>query len=314
MSRRSNRQQNVESSGQVRLKLGNQNIQPGQFVDIQQARQTPVLEWPEEAGLSYTIVFYDPTARYLHWVSRDDQDIVSYTPPNPPAGERHEYVFAIFASPQGSEADLSFLQPGRSRTQGRVDFNVSKYNFGQLVGETSFVTGVEVGESGLYTEGDYFRPETPLSDQQRKFCRAAYHVAARGQARNPWAVAAASTGTSLGRGWTSCEQWVRWTDLPDNEIIAVAELEGVTLPTPYNRARAIAAMEDHVETVMSEKSFNRNSGGRSSGRNSYSSQESRYHGSRSSGGYGSYSQGESRCGCGAGSGRYQERRGGGGRY
>lgn len=249
----------------ISLHLGSLPVKSGSFVDLIDSRETPIIDWDQDPKKDYVIVFYDPDASHLHWIQQGFHDLIDYTPPNPPQGETHTYVFDIFESPINRPVKIPFGY--RSR---RTRFDVNNYNFGKLVGSVWFKTGTEnmgrrTSSAGRYRSqntserrsalyggtveeepevklGDYFVPDAPLTDQQKAWYRCTLHVAAKGQAVNPWAVCSKSVGTSC----RDCANWLDPEQLPDNELVVFAENEGLDLPKPFRRSTAIKAIKDFL--------------------------------------------------------------------
>jgi hypothetical protein len=84
---------------------------------------------------------------------------------------------------------------------------------------------------------NYFFPDSPLSTQQQKYCRASYHIAGKNpewcqrerawnqerdgeRCYNPWATSHAAVRGAKGR--TECAIYTDFDNLPDDEIIAYA--------------------------------------------------------------------------------------------
>lgn len=106
----------------------------------------------------------------------------------------------------------------------------------------------------------YFKSDHELTPDQEKYCRCTLHVMAKdlkagkedcladkdwgpGKAcYNPYSVCAKSTKTSVGRS-PKCTVSYNFSGIPDEELRAYATVEGVSVPTPYNRATMIRNLE-----------------------------------------------------------------------
>lgn len=106
----------------------------------------------------------------------------------------------------------------------------------------------------------YFKPDHNLTAAQEKYCRCTLHVMSRDlqsgnkdclstkdwgpgkDCYNPYSVCAKSTKTSVGRS-PKCTISYNFSEIPDDELRAYAIVEGVTIPTPYNRTIMISNLE-----------------------------------------------------------------------
>ncbi len=102
------------------------------------------------------------------------------------------------------------------------------------------------------SKSEYFKGGTDLGERQQKYCRCVLHAAAKqpdwcledkawreqregSTCYNPYAVCAKSTGASS----RSCGVNYDYQNLPDDELIAYAQLSKVNIPMPYNRQQII---------------------------------------------------------------------------
>ena len=118
-------------SSDMLLSIDDIPIVNGEFISLQQAQGTPTLEW-YDSGKSNTVVLYDPDASHLHWIQQDGRDIVSFKPPNPPAGERHHYIFEVFTSEEPVDID---------NFPARTAFGIHDYDFGDSIGTFMYESG-----------------------------------------------------------------------------------------------------------------------------------------------------------------------------
>lgn len=101
-------------------------------------------------------------------------------------------------------------------------------------------------------KSEYFKDGSGLDERQQKYCRCVLHAAAKqpdwcleekswrdkrdgATCYNPYAVCAKSTGASS----RSCGANYDYQNLPDDELIAYAQLSKVNIPMPYNRQQMI---------------------------------------------------------------------------
>lgn len=108
----------------------------------------------------------------------------------------------------------------------------------------------------------YFKPNVPLNDLQKKYCRCTAHVRA-GQPKwclqehawyqqrnnetcyNPYAVCKDSTGYTEN---VECSQYFNFEAFPDGELEAYARERLIPVPQPYNREQLIRRLEDYAQT------------------------------------------------------------------
>lgn len=117
------------------LYFGKEEIPNGSFVplDISQTEDIRA-DWDKKKGKKYAIVLYDPDANYLHWIVDDGTRINTYIQPEPPAGEKHEYILNLYEKAPGAGKILSFTK--------RTDFLIDGHDdFGKLIDSTSFISG-----------------------------------------------------------------------------------------------------------------------------------------------------------------------------
>ncbi len=249
-------------------------------VNLELAKGNIEFSWPIYDDRFYSVMMYDldvpkPAPNnyespYMHLLVTNVEGsdfgtgnhLLEYTVPKVPLGEAHHYKVQ------------AFLQDGRIRPSAhrkRQGFNVNtfiKRHELTLVASASFV--VENIKNGMTIEkkiavaktprktvaGDYFRSDTNLTEQEQKYCRCVLHVAAKqppGEClsvrdwfsdyngrtcTNPWAVCAKSTGTTS----RACGFNYVYGNIPDDELIAYANLSQVNVPDPYNRKTMLSTI------------------------------------------------------------------------
>lgn len=104
---------------------------------------------------------------------------------------------------------------------------------------------------------NYFKDDVDLQDEEKKWCRCVLHVAAKQNDKclenvnqnamkvfegktcyNPYAICSASIGTSSRK----CGMNYSYDDIPDNELIAYAQMKKIQIPKPYSREHLIQAI------------------------------------------------------------------------
>lgn len=107
-------------------------------------------------------------------------------------------------------------------------------------------TGI-FGMSNRTEDKDWFLPDAPLSEADRKYCRCTVEVAGR-QPRgvNPYAVCHASVkGES---GYSDCTRYFDFTKMPDQALLGFTASRKLPFPAPtlddYNRSSLIEQLEE----------------------------------------------------------------------
>ncbi len=113
---------------------------------------------------------------------------------------------------------------------------------------------------------DYFRPDTQLNDQEKKYCRCILSVGARNPewclrerawfktrggrtCYNPYAICHSSTGL---RSQVSCDSEYELINIPDDELIAYALLKRIPIPEPYDRDVLLDKLVDSTSMFADE--------------------------------------------------------------
>lgn len=112
----------------------------------------------------------------------------------------------------------------------------------------------------------YFKPDSTLADDKKKFCRTFLHVAAKQTENcnkehawyqvkdgktcyNSFSIAAKISGTSS----RECGKNFAFENIPDGELKAYAELNGISVPTPYDRNKILENIRVWKERNYPEK-------------------------------------------------------------
>lgn len=72
-------------------------------------------------------------------------------------------------------------------------------------------------------KASYFRPDSPLDDDQARWCRCIAHVSAKSSAYNPYAICTKSVGR-VGR--FKCAPYYNYDQMPKEEVEGLAKLKG----------------------------------------------------------------------------------------
>ena len=142
----------------------------------------------------------------------------------------------------------------------------ASWNFAENVGVVTFKLENSTRPVKANGPSGYFKPGHDLTAAQEKYCRCTLHVMGRdlkagkesclatrnwGPGKpcyNPYSVCAKSTKTSVGRS-PKCTVSYNFSGIPDDELRAYATVEGVSIPSPYNKATMI----NNLETWRSAK-------------------------------------------------------------
>jgi hypothetical protein len=223
----------------------NQTLIPNNAtISLAEAKGSPEFEYTFKAKHQYTILMYDITVNYLHYLRTRGQNLVEYIPPE---RNGHTYVVDVYESDRPLVIEVPKSQEG---------FRLS--NYGTLVGRTTFSTS---GKDPLMGAGEYasmetnnyniayhgserFVPGNPLTERQQKYCSCRLKVLAKGNTTNPNAVCAKSTGTT----YRDCWAWYAWERLPDDEIAAYAKTHNIQVPNPYNREQMLQTINQWLES------------------------------------------------------------------
>lgn len=69
----------------------------------------------------------------------------------------------------------------------------------------------------------YFKSKTPLTEEQKSYCRCIAHVSAKDSAYNPYAVCTKSVGRA---GSFKCTPYYNYDEIPQEEVEGLARLKG----------------------------------------------------------------------------------------
>lgn len=195
------------------------------------------------------------------------ETIIYYIPPNPPVDSpAHKYYISLYRQPMGYVTNVDNI-----RENYPLDNFINVNNL-EFVSHNEFL--VESGKKlppvppkkeiirpyvrpsspkNRPSKEEYFKDDVALTERQQSYCRCVLHVAAKnpswcnqervwGEKRdgktcyNPYAVCAKSTKTSY--RWCGAELDMK--NIPDDELVAHAELRRINIPKPYDRYQLLS--------------------------------------------------------------------------
>ena len=209
-------------------------IHDGQVVKDTNLVDPPTVKWPDMYnGQYYTIAMQSDRIHFLAVnIPSNARIVIPYKPPTPGDYQLSVYTqqehFSVFSAT--SHDDFTFPLEWHFTREISMRFRV-----------------VDPPKS---KEG-YFKLGHTLTPGEEKFCRCTLHVMAKQPEKclqehsfgtagcaNPYAICAASTRTSVGRS-NKCTINYEYEGIPDTELQAYAQLEGVSVPHPYDRTAMI---------------------------------------------------------------------------
>ena len=234
-------------------------ILSGNTVPMSDLRLPLDVDWPESIyGGLYTVAMWKATgsdAPRMHLLivntPSEGRVVIPYSTPHDPTAVyqiqvlQQQEKFPLFSA--ASHSKFTFPVNWKfSRSVGTVNFQVSP--------DTPLSTGARVPPSN--GKAGYFKPDHDLTEGQEKYCRCTLHTMAKqpedclaahnwGPGKpcyNPYSVCAKSTRTSVGRS-PKCTLNYNYSGIPDDELRAYAIVEGVSVPSPYNRSTMISNLE-----------------------------------------------------------------------
>lgn len=189
--------------------------------------------------------------------------LLDYVPPNPPVDSPpHVYQVQLWSQP----SKLNYIKGnGRSNFPlnemlkqssfvDRFDFTVGDFGTiplsteapvaptpssfsGSLFGSPRYVPP-PASPSIVGNRHDFFRSDSTLTEQQKKYCSCQLKVTDKGTAYNPYAVCAKSVGTTT----RDCTNNYDFNKMPDNLLRAYLRLHKLPVIEPYNRNDALATI------------------------------------------------------------------------
>jgi phosphatidylethanolamine-binding protein (PEBP) family uncharacterized protein len=223
------------------------------------------LQLPENYGI-YTVTLYDEDAEYIHLfvynVTNNDINtgnyLFMYEPPSPPKDTKHLYSLNIYKQPDYVEYEKSENFPRAGFPLGlfteafilweQVQFTVgdapilsvaSPYMVTPSAVAQPYSTGTHIPPA-TRGEHDFFKSNTTLDEQQKKYCSCILKVQAKGGAKVPYAVCAKTVGTTT----RDCQVNYDLNKLPDNLLQADLDLHKIHLNSEFTRQGAINAFHN----------------------------------------------------------------------
>lgn len=251
----------------VKFFVGGQNVKKNSNVPLSKftGNASVNFQWNEKEGEMYTLVVYDMTAGVCHLLTtnivggQDGGSIVfPFQAPSPPSGETHTYHVNVYS--QGGES----VNTNRKMRKFSLDRFVSTYHL-HLVEETSFrvkgsgntrmTSPSRVSQRSTRkspsrrsptkrTRGHvgYFK-KGYLEGKEENYCACVLHLMGEGKVREPHAVCAKSTKTSVGRS-NKCSLATKWENIPIHELRGYAIYHKISLPRNATKATIIKRIKE----------------------------------------------------------------------
>lgn len=260
------------------LYFGNKRIRNGQFVSIDQTKESMELDFSDSGLHSY--FFYDISAPYpqdnynspyIHNLVVNIPDnrynegdtIFEFIPPSPPKdSDPHTYYVEIYRQ-------QSPIPPFRFKKRNNFDLKryiithslekIAKYYFQS--GYTNNITDIQT-----YSTDSKIRKDADLTEQEKKNCSCRLDLAAQQpnacftdkawfkerdgkQCYNPYAVCGKSTGTNSKK----CDLAYDFANMSDLYLVGYAKLQGIPIPHPYVKKDLLKTILDNVEESKQKK-------------------------------------------------------------
>src|SRR5436190_15029263 len=235
------------------------------------------LEIPDNDTALYTLIIVDNDAPYPNAASlspyvhlfeyniqggdvNTGEYLFEYEAPNPPKDSPpHTYHVAVLKQP----GHVEYHSENFPRENFPLELMTS---LDQLVDELKFTVGdppvgpmttvalqnpmisklptpsVQIPTSQIAPSGrgqhDFFKKDTNLSEEQKKYCSCILKVTDKGGARIPYAVCAKTVGTTT----RDCSVNYDFERMPDHLLRAQLKLHKMEIPSPWNRQQALQVL------------------------------------------------------------------------
>ena len=117
-------------------------------------------------------------------------------------------------------------------------------------GETAPPSKVRRGAVTAVKNETWFKPNSDLTDQQKRYCECTLDEGLKGNIDNPWALCTARVG--MGKSNPDCARWFNYENLPTAELLYLAR-EKVPRGSVKTRADALKIMNDWHKSREAEK-------------------------------------------------------------
>ena len=232
-----------------------------------QAKDDLGVSWKGDLNSYNTLLLYSPDTGYVHFLSVNIPGsnilqgdlVISFQP----LMKDTNYVIALYQ--QAWQINIPAVEDLEGLVNSRALSLVDSIDFfvdppGDLTKRNTTKSNTNQSNTNKKAKEDnYFKPESELTEQQKKYCRCQMKVAAKQtpnclkdkawyqkrdgkECYNVYAVCAKSVGTT-----THCGVHYNFSGIPDDQLKAYANLHNKTIPSPYNRKEMIRILNEGVK-------------------------------------------------------------------
>lgn len=254
----------------LQVYFGSTPVNKNDTLDWDTANDGITFFWKTQPNELYALVMYDFDAIknsyktrhikniYLHYMNinirgknlNTGNELISYQEPNP-SGKPHRYIILLYRqfdelALDGKMTRTNFEKDGLSALGEVIDsilFTVTPKNYRQ------------------YPE-NYFPENSELDQQSQKYCRCVAHVSSKQKAQclrdqslvgdtmpggkkcySPYAICSKTVPHPGTR--QKCFSNYNYENLPDDELVAMSQLEHISIPRPYDRNKLLQRIHNY---------------------------------------------------------------------